>query len=156
MKKLLLIENAKGNQFDSEKEAVEFLFGKKYYALMPEERKKHMLINAHMKCAGTDMEVVELKERISVKNKFVVYDEKTYVLSLLIVGRVMLLEHIDSNIYTEDLDKTGIDKNYIIVNKFAEELLQKYVDRIFEKDSNSVEDEYPKAYNAESFGADLY
>ena len=67
------------------------------------------------------------KEKIDLKNKFIIYDEKTYILSLLLTERAMLLESIDSNIFTENLDKTGIRDNYIIVNTFAEKLLDKYI-----------------------------
>lgn len=147
LKNLLLVENNKGYQFDTEGELVKFLLGKNYYTLSLEEKKKHMRMNAYMKCAGTNLEVVELKnERIHVKNKFILYDEKTYVLSLVITGRIELLEHIDSNIYTKDLEKKEIKKNYIILSKFAEELLQKYVNHIWGDDGEPEEDEYPKAY----------
>ena len=49
----------------------------------------------------------------------------TYILSLSIINKFMLLENIDSNIFTKELDKSQMDGNYIIVNKFAKELLGK-------------------------------
>ena len=52
--------------------------------------------------------------------------EKDFILSLLIDNNnLILLEKKDSNIFTEKLDKNKFNKNYIIVNKFAKQLLNK-------------------------------
>lgn len=133
LNKLILIENDKSYQFSNEKSLVEHLMGSNYYNQSENEKLEQMQLNALAKCLGTNLEILkvdkenEKKERIDVKNKFVIYDEKTYILSLLLTQRATLLESTDSNIFTGGLDKTEIQDNYIIVNTFAEKLLDKYI-----------------------------
>lgn len=133
LNKLILIENGQSRQFSKEEDLIKYFLGSGYYNQSKEEKLQQMELNALAKCIGTDMKVVKIdraeaqKQKIDLKNKFIVYDEKTYILSLLLTQRAMLLESIDSNIFTENLDKTGITDNYIIVNTFAEKLLDKYI-----------------------------
>lgn len=133
LKKLILIENCQSRQFSKEEDLIKYFFGSRYYNQTEEEKLKQMKLNALIKCIGTDLKVIEInrpenpKEKVDIKNKFIIYDEKTYILSLLLTQRVMLLENIDSNIFTATLDKKRIKDNYIIVNNFAEELLDKYI-----------------------------
>lgn len=133
LNKLILIENGQSRQFSKEEDLIKYFLGSGYYNQSEEKKMQQMELNALAKCIGTDMKVVKIdraeaqKEKIDLKNKFIVYDEKTYILSLLLTQRAMLLESIDSNIFTGNLDKAGITDNYIIVNTFAEKLLDKYI-----------------------------
>lgn len=134
LKKLIVIENQKNYQFSDEAEIVKFLLGSNYYMQSKQEQLEQMEINALIKCKGTDLQIMKIKgednkKKINVKNRFIIYDEKTYILSLLLTNKIMLLESIDSNVFTGQLDKTKIKENYIIVNKFAEELLDKHINR---------------------------
>ncbi len=141
LKKLLLIEGRKKFQFDEEKELIEHLLGKNYYKLTKKEQMKLMSINAFFKVVGTKMKVDTLSKtkeelkNMNFENTFVVYDEKTYILSLLIADRAMLLESTTSNIYTDGLDKSEIKENYIIVNKFAQELLINYIKKLINQNN---------------------
>ena len=54
-------------------------------------------------------------------------DELTYILYLLTTNNIVLLEHKDSEIFTKDIDKSELKDNYIIVNSFANELLNKRI-----------------------------
>lgn len=133
LNKLILIENNKNYQFSNEKALVKYLMGNNYYNQSENERLEQMQLNALAKCLGTNLEILKLdkankkKERIDVKNKFIIYDEITYILSLLLTQRAMLLESTNSNIFTGNLDKTKVKENYIIVNTFAEKLLDQYI-----------------------------
>lgn len=131
LKKLIFIENNKSYQFNEEVELIEFLMGTGYYTQSSKDKIRQMKLNALAKCLGTKLEIIEINKQesrpIDVKGKFLIYDEKTYVLSLLLTGRGMLLEHKDSNIYTEKMNKKQITDNYIIVNTFAERLLDAYI-----------------------------
>lgn len=126
LKDLIFIENEKSYQFDNLEQLVEFLMGDGYGNLSTEEKLNSMKLNALAKCVNTGLEVVEFSDGIDLKNKFIIHDEKTYILSLLLTKRATLLEKITSNIFTSKLDKTNISENYIIVNTFAEELLKEY------------------------------
>ena len=133
LKKLILIENGQSRQFSQEKDVVEYLMGDGYYNQTETEKLKQMELNAVVKCIGTSLKVIKIskedvrRDKIDVKNKFIIFDETTYILSLLLTQRLMLLESTSSNIFTENLDKTAITDNYIIVNTFAEQLLDKYI-----------------------------
>lgn len=133
LKKLIFIENNKSYQFNEEVELIEFLMGTGYYTQTSKDKIRQMKLNALAKCLGTKLKIIEINKQesdlIDVKGKFLIYDEKTYVLSLLLTGRGMLLERKDSNIYTEKIDKKQIADNYIIVNTFAERLLDAYINQ---------------------------
>lgn len=134
LKELIVIENQKKYQFSDKVEIVKFLLGSNYYMQSKQKKLEQMEINALIKCKGTNLQITKIKgeenkEKINVKNKFIIYDEKTYILSLLLTNKIMLLESINSDVFTDQLDKTNIKENYIIVNKFAEELLDKYINR---------------------------
>ena len=92
------------------------------------EKKKILEMKAFAHSIPFKVDIVtNLEDVNSVDGKFVIYDEVTYILSLLLINNVTLLESTDSNIFTKYLDKSGITDNYIIVNKFAEELLKSYM-----------------------------
>jgi len=133
LKKLIFIENNKSYQFNEEVELIEFLMGTGYYTQTSKDKIRQMKLNALAKCLGTKLKIIEINKQesdlIDVKGKFLIYDEKTYVLSLLLTGRGMLLERKDSNIYTEKINKKQIADNYIIVNTFAERLLDAYINQ---------------------------
>ena len=126
LKNLIFIENEKSYQFDNLEKLMQFLMGGGYGNLTAEEKLNLMKLNALAKCVNTGLEVIEFSEGIDLNNKFVVHDEKTYILSLLLTQRATLLEKTTSNIFTSKLDKTNISENYIIVNTFAEQILREY------------------------------
>ena len=111
----------------------------KYIKKSKEKKKKEMeevlekLEKREMKaianCINNSFEIVENVNSKDLENKFVIKDETTYVLSLLIINKIILLERIDSNIYTSSIDKSNMKDNYIIVNKFAKELLKNYLEK---------------------------
>ena len=135
LKKLIFIENKQSHQFNEETELIKYLMGTEYYNQTEKNKIKQMKLNAIAKCLGTNLEVIELNKeennKIDIEKKFVIYDEKTYVLSLLLTGRAMLLERLDSNVYTGTIDKSKITDNYIIVNTFAKNLLKQYINDFY-------------------------
>ena len=130
LKKIILIENDKEYQCDTIEEVVEMLIDKNYYNLSNEEQLNKMKMKGIANCLANKMEVIEDNQITAgedIEGKFIIKDEMTYILSLLITNNVMLLERIDSAIFTNGLDKSKFDNNYIIVNKFAKELLKNYL-----------------------------
>ena len=130
LKKIILIENDKEYQCDTIEEVVEMLIDKNYYNLSNEEQLNKMKMKGIANCLANKMEVIEdnqITDGEDIEGKFIIKDEMTYILSLLITNNVMLLERIDSAIFTNGLDKSKFDNNYIIVNKFAKELLKNYL-----------------------------
>ena len=130
LKKIILIENDKEYQCDTIEEVVEMLIDKNYYNLSNEEQLNKMKMKGIANCLANKMEVIEdnqITDGEDIEGKFIIKDEMTYILSLLITNNVMLLERIDSAIFTNGLDKSKFDNNYIIVNKFVKELLKNYL-----------------------------
>jgi len=132
LKKIILIENDKEYQCDTMQEVVKMLIDENYYNFTQEEKINKMKMLALANCLNNKKEIIEeyqLDTNFSIEGKFIIKDEMTYVLSLLLTNNIILLERIDSNVFTKDLDKSNFNDNYIIVNKFAEMLLQKYINK---------------------------
>ena len=129
LSKIIIIENDNKVQCDSEEEVIKLLIDKRYYELSEKEKSEKREIKAIANCINNSFEIVENVNSKDLENKFVIKDETTYVLSLLIINKIILLERIDSNIYTSSIDKSNMKDNYIIVNKFAKELLKNYLEK---------------------------
>ncbi len=129
LKNIILIENNKKYQCDTKQEVVKMLLDEDFYNLSEQEKNKKMHMKAIANCFN-NMEIsdgTDLKNNFNINEKFIIKDETTYILSLLITNKIILLERIDSNEFTKQLVKSKFTDNYIIVNKFAKELLQKYM-----------------------------
>ena len=129
LSKIIIIENDNKVQCDSEEEVIKLLIDKRYYELSEKEKLEKREMKAIANCINNSFEIVENVNSKDLENKFVIKDETTYVLSLLIINKIILLERIDSNIYTSSIDKSNMKDNYIIVNKFAKELLTNYLEK---------------------------
>ena len=129
LSKIIIIENDNKVQCDSEEEVIKLLIDKRYYELSEKEKLERREMKAIANCINNSFEIVENVNSKDLENKFVIKDETTYVLSLLIINKIILLERIDSNIYTSSIDKSNMKNNYIIVNKFAKELLKNYLEK---------------------------
>ena len=127
LSKIIIIENDNKVQCDSEEEVIKLLIDKRYYELSEKEKSEKREIKALANCINNKMQIVEDSDSEDIENKFIIKDEITYVLSLLITNKIILLERIDSNIYTANINKSEMKDNYVIVNKFAKELLKIYL-----------------------------
>ncbi|MBO5348854.1 MAG: hypothetical protein J6A89_03430 [Clostridia bacterium] len=127
LKKLIIIENNIDYQFDNLTELIKNLIDENYYELKEQEKKQKLKMLATANCIGNDLKVVEECTQILDK-EIIIKDEITYLLSLVLNNRFILLEEKDANILTKNLDKAKIENNYIIVNTFAKELLIKYLE----------------------------
>ena len=130
LKEIIIIENGEKCQCSNEEEVVKLLIDSNYYKLTEKEKREKMEMRAIANTINNKMQILkpnEIKQDTDINNKFILLDEKTYILSLLITNNITILERIDSNIYTEYLDKSKFEKNYIIVNNFAKEILKQYL-----------------------------
>lgn len=62
------------------------------------------------------------------KNAFIIYDEITYILSLLKFNKIILLEKTNANILEKYINKENIEEKLFNFNKFADEIMQKYLE----------------------------
>lgn len=127
LKKIIIIENNNKIQCDSEEEVVRLLIDNNYYELTQEEKLEKREIKAIANCINNDIKIVKDVNIENMEGKFIIKDEMTYILSLLMTNNIMLLERIDSDIYTKSINKSNIKDNYIIVNKFAKIILEDYL-----------------------------
>ena len=116
LKKLIVIEDDEEFQCDNIRELVKKIVDKNYYNYTEEEKYNKLNMLALANSLGND-------------DKFLTRNEITYILSLLMANKIVLLENKNADIFTKYIDKSNIKNNYIIVNKFAKEILQKYVNK---------------------------
>lgn len=130
LKNIIIIEKNEKFECNTEQELVKKIICENYYELSQDERNKALEQKAVANSIGNQFEVVEKNDvtrDMEVKNKFILLDEKTYILSLLMTNNITLLEHINSNMFIKYLNKENFTKNYIIVNNFACNILKSYL-----------------------------
>ena len=127
LEELIIIENGKEKQCKSLEELVKTLISENYYEISKEEQAEKIKMRAIANTLNNRMEISEETDENSLENKFIIKDEITYVLSLISTNKIVLLERKDADIFTKNLNKQKIEDNYIIVNKFARDLLKEYV-----------------------------
>lgn len=112
------MQNGKHLMFDSKKDLVKYLLDDDYYNLSSDDKKKRIELKTLANSIG---------DKKLYSNNLFAQDEVIYIYWLLMHSNVILLERKDSNIFTKGLDKININDDYIIVNKFASQLLERYI-----------------------------
>lgn len=124
---LIAIEKKNDYQCNTINELVKKLIDEKYYELTLEQRKNKMKMLAMANTLNKKMEIVDNCSCDNINGKFIIKDEFTYVLSLLICGNIVLLEKKESNVFIKYTNVPESKDNYIIVNKFAKDILKSYL-----------------------------
>lgn len=129
LKNLIIIENGKDFQYDTLEEVTKVLIDKDFYNMTEVEKMEKMRIKALANNLYNKFTVLECSPLDGdFEGKFIIQNEITYIYSLLMNNsNLLLLEHKNSNILTKYLNKEFLKDNYVIVNSFAKELLEKYV-----------------------------
>lgn len=123
LKKLIAIEKGESYQYDTFEELVKDLIDENFYNMEQNKKveimQKKAIANSYnsFNSKGRNMKIIDKIE-----------DEMTYILYLLTTNNVVLLEQKESEIFTKDIDKKELKDNYIIVNSFAEELLNNKIE----------------------------
>lgn len=124
---LIAIEKKNDYQCNTINELVKKLIDEKYYELTLEQRKNKMKMLAMANTLNKKMEIVDNCSCDNINGKFIIKDEFTYILSLLICGNIVLLEKKESNVFIKYTNVPESKDNYIIVNKFAKDILKSYL-----------------------------
>lgn len=100
-----------------------------YYNMSDEEKMNELEKKAIANSMQYSIKVVKLEEKTNDfdEDAFILYDEITYILSMLKFDRFILLERTDANIFGKYINKENMQDNYIIINKFANDILKKYL-----------------------------
>ena len=134
MEKLILIEENNKIKVNSLEELVQKLLSNNYYELNSKEKLKILETKTYQNCILKNIPIIKIeKHNLNInlnQNVFILYDEITYILSLVKNNIMILLEKTDSNIFTKCLDKSNIKDNYIIVNRFIDDILNNYLSNI--------------------------
>ena len=128
MEKLIVIERTNHKGYESVESIIKDFVCDNYYEMTDEEKKKQLSLKA---AANTMVSRTEVKETYD-KDAFIIKDEVTYLLSLAKFNRILLLERMDANILCRGLDKTGYSENYVVVNKFADQLIKEHIGKDIE------------------------
>lgn len=128
MNKIILFEGEQDYRCDTLEEVIKGLIDENYYNMTLAERKNQIKQKALANSLGHNLLLSE--DYSEATNTLVIKDEITYFLSLLRANKLVALEKIDANIFAKEMDKTSFEKNYIILNKFADTLLKRYIENI--------------------------
>ena len=117
----VLVEGEDDIKCNSFEDVVRALVDEKYYDMSENEKKEALKRKA---AANTfNRGILTTEKDLS---DFDLEDEVTYVLSLLNQKSVYLLESAENRELTKDIDLPDDAKNYVVVNNFANEILDSY------------------------------
>lgn len=128
------------HQLNSIDELIEIVLGRQYSKLTEEEKllkRYELILPFSVECKKIIVHSAKgvIKEDISfdnkaeydVSNSLFIDNEFTYFLSLCKLQQLQILEHINAEIFAICMDKSKISGNYILINKFADKLLQEHM-----------------------------
>ena len=130
MKNLIVIEGEKNYQYNNVQELVKDFIHPNYNEMSKAEQIKEIEKRAIANMVKENVQIVTMNKEQTIpiiKNKFVINDEYTYILSMLMYDKFVLLEEINANIFGKYMKQKPKKGNYIILNKFANEIMQKYL-----------------------------
>ena len=134
MENLIAIEGKEKYQYKDIKSLIEKFINKNYYNMSKVERKNELEKKTVANTMLNHIKVITLEKETENfdEDAFILYDEITYILSMLKFNKIILLEKTDADIFGKYLNKKYINKenikdNYIIINKFANEIMKKYL-----------------------------
>lgn len=130
MENLIVIEGKEKYQYRDIESLVEKFINENYFYMDEADRKVELEKRAIMNNTQNKIKICKLDNKTTNfdKNAFIIYDEITYILSLLKFNKIILLEKTNANILGKYINKENIEENYLILNKFADEIMQKYLE----------------------------
>lgn len=130
MENLIVIEGKEKYKYNDIESLIKGFINERYYNMSETEQKNELEKKAIANIIQDNIKIynMESKAQNYDKEAFIVYDEITYILSMLKFNKIILLEKTNANIFGKYINKENITDNYIIVNKFANEIIQKYLE----------------------------
>lgn len=130
MENLIVIEGKEKYKYNDIESLIKGFINERYYNMSETEQKNELEKKAIANTIQDNIKIynMESKAQNYDKEAFIVYDEITYILSMLKFNKIILLEKTNSNIFGKYINKENITDNYIIINKFANEIIQKYLE----------------------------
>ena len=130
MENLIIIEGKEKYKYNDIESLIKGFINERYYNMSETEQKNELEKKAIANTIQDNIKIynMESKAQNYDKEAFILYDEITYILSMLKFNKIILLEKTNANIFGKYINKENITDNYIIVNKFANEIIQKYLE----------------------------
>lgn len=130
MENLIVIEGKEKYKYNDIESMIKGFINERYYNMSETEQKNELEKKAIANTIQDNIKIynMESKAQNYDKEAFILYDEITYILSMLKFNKIILLEKTNANIFGKYINKENITDNYIIVNKFANEIIQKYLE----------------------------
>lgn len=130
MENLIVIEGKEKYKYNDIESLIKGFINEKYYNMSETEQKSELEKKAIANTIQDNIKIynMESKAQNYDKEAFILYDEITYILSMLKFNKIILLEKTNANIFGKYINKENITDNYIIVNKFANEIIKKYLE----------------------------
>ncbi len=130
MENLIVIEGKEKYKFDNLESLVKGFINYNYYNMSENEKKIELEKKSIANAIIRKIKVIKLENDFSNfdENAFILYDEFTYIVSLIKFDIIVLLEKTDANIFGKYINKEGMTDNYIILNKFANEIMKNYIE----------------------------
>ena len=130
MENLIVIEGKEKYQYKDLQSLVKNFISQNYYEMSEEEKENELEKKTVANTMLNNIKTKKLEKGITEfdENEFVLYDEVTFILSLAKFNKIILLERTDANIFGKYIDKQSFKDNYIIINKFANEIMKKYLE----------------------------
>lgn len=134
MENLIVIEEKQKYQYKDIKGLIEHFINKDYFNMTKEEKEAELEKRTLANAIQNNIKVIKLEKDVSnyEENAFIIYDEISYILSMLSFNKIVLLEKTTANIFGKYINKENIEDNYIIINKFANSIMKKYVEGKFD------------------------
>ena len=130
MEKLIVIERDEKYQYKDMDSLIRSFINKDFYEMTEGEKETEMEKKAVANTFLDNIKIIKLNETKDnfEEDAFILYDEITYILSMLKFDKLILLERVDAEILGKYINREGITDNYIIINKFANEIMKKYLE----------------------------
>lgn len=130
MENLIVIEGKEKYKYNDIESLIKGFINERYYNMSETEQKNELEKKAIANTIQDNIKIynMEAKAQNYDKEAFIIYDEITYILSMLKFNKIILLEKTNSNIFGKYINKENITDNYIIINKFVNEIIQKYLE----------------------------
>ena len=130
MENLIVIEGKEKYKHNDIESLIKGFINERYYNMSETEQKNELEKKAIANTIQDNIKIYNMGSKVQNYDKeaFIVYDEITYILSMLKFNKIILLEKTNANIFGKYINKENITDNYIIVNKFANEIIQKYLE----------------------------
>jgi len=130
MEKLIIIEGKEKYKYDDIENLIQTFVSNNYFNISDEEKNELLEKKAVANTMMDNIKIVKLNKYPDdfKEESFIIYDEISYILSMLKFNKLILLERTDANIFGKYINKEKIEDNYIIINKFADEILKKYLE----------------------------